>query len=94
MFVKDIEGNWGTTLISSLFSVKGKTVVVTGGARGIGLMIALGFVENGANVILISRKPDPEAAAALEKHVLVSIMNIFEGSRTMLFFRSRFIQRI
>jgi hypothetical protein len=33
------------------------------------LMIALGFVENGANVILVSRKPDPEAAAALEKHV-------------------------
>jgi NAD(P)-dependent dehydrogenase (short-subunit alcohol dehydrogenase family) len=69
MFPKDLEGYWGSTIVSSLFSVKGKTVVITGGARGIGLMFALGFVENGANVILISRKPDPEATKLLESHV-------------------------
>jgi NAD(P)-dependent dehydrogenase (short-subunit alcohol dehydrogenase family) len=44
--------------MSELFSVEGKTVVVTGGSRGIGLMIASGFVDAGARVIISSRKPD------------------------------------
>lgn len=40
----------------SLFSVEGKTVVVTGGSRGIGRMIAAGFVSAGAKVYISSRK--------------------------------------
>lgn len=40
----------------SLFSVEGKTVVVTGGSRGIGRMIASGFVEAGARVFISARK--------------------------------------
>ena len=43
---------------SNLFSVAGKTVVVTGGSRGIGEMIAAGFLANGAKVIISSRKAD------------------------------------
>ena len=41
--------------IEQLFSVAGKTVVITGGSRGIGEMIARAYVENGASVILSSR---------------------------------------
>ncbi len=51
--------------IADLFSVRDKTVVVTGGSRGIGEMIARAYVDNGANVILTSRKAsDVEGLAA------------------------------
>jgi NAD(P)-dependent dehydrogenase (short-subunit alcohol dehydrogenase family) len=57
--------------VTGLFDVRGKTVVVTGGSRGIGLMIARGFVEAGASVLISSRKADAcaeavEALSALE----------------------------
>ncbi len=42
--------------ISELFSVAGKTVLVTGGSRGIGEMIAAGFLANGSTVYISSRK--------------------------------------
>jgi NAD(P)-dependent dehydrogenase (short-subunit alcohol dehydrogenase family) len=49
-----------------LFSVAGKKVVVTGGSRGIGLMIARGFARAGAEVLISARKADQLAAAAEE----------------------------
>jgi len=49
-----------------LFSVEGKTAVVTGGSRGVGLMIARGLVEAGAKVVISSRKLEPLEAAAAE----------------------------
>ncbi len=42
--------------INNLFNVSGKTVVVTGGSRGIGEMITAGFLANGAKVYITSRK--------------------------------------
>jgi len=51
--------------MSDLFDVSGKTALVTGGSRGIGLMIARALVDRGAHVIVSSRKSaDVEAAAA------------------------------
>ena len=48
--------------LENLFSVKGKKVIVTGGTKGVGLMIAAGFVKNGADVYMFSRKPDRKIA--------------------------------
>ncbi|KAJ7765731.1 hypothetical protein B0H16DRAFT_1524171 [Mycena metata] len=45
-----------TLSASSLFNVKGRTVLVTGGGSGIGKMIAAGFVKNGATVYIAARK--------------------------------------
>ena len=50
-----------------LFSLEGKVGVVTGGSRGIGLMIARGLLQAGARKVYISsRKADACAAAAEE----------------------------
>ena len=52
--------------INELFSVAGKTAVVTGGSRGIGKMIAEGFVANGVKTYITARKADACQATAEE----------------------------
>ena len=47
-----------------LFDLSGKTAVVTGGGRGIGLDLALGLAEAGADVVVASRKVENCEAAA------------------------------
>jgi NAD(P)-dependent dehydrogenase (short-subunit alcohol dehydrogenase family) len=56
-------------MMDELFSVRDKVAVVTGGSRGIGLMIARGFVEAGARVYISARKAEQcdEAARELSK---------------------------
>jgi NAD(P)-dependent dehydrogenase (short-subunit alcohol dehydrogenase family) len=49
-----------------IFSIAGKTALVTGGTRGIGKMIAAGFVDAGATVYISSRSAEACAEVAAE----------------------------
>ncbi len=52
--------------MNELFSLTGRTALVTGGSRGIGRMIAAGFLQAGARVFISSRKAGACNAAAAE----------------------------
>lgn len=55
--------------LTRLFGLDGKTALVTGGTRGIGMMIARGLLQAGATVVISSRKADAceQAVAALSE---------------------------
>jgi NAD(P)-dependent dehydrogenase (short-subunit alcohol dehydrogenase family) len=44
--------------MENLFNLKGKIALITGGSRGIGAMIAEGFVRNGVKTYISSRKSE------------------------------------
>ena len=75
--------------MGELFSVEGKTAVVTGGSRGIGLMIARGLVEGGARVYVSSRKVEAcqqvaeELSRAGECRALPADLSTEEGCRRL-----------
>ena len=55
--------------MTNYFDMTGKVVLITGGSRGLGLAMAKGFAENGADLIITSRKLDSceHAASEIEK---------------------------
>jgi NAD(P)-dependent dehydrogenase (short-subunit alcohol dehydrogenase family) len=75
--------------MGELFLVEGKTAVVTGGSRGIGLMIARGLVEGGARVYVSSRKAEAcqqvaeELSRAGECRALPADLSTEEGCRRL-----------
>jgi NAD(P)-dependent dehydrogenase (short-subunit alcohol dehydrogenase family) len=75
--------------MSDLFDVSGKTAVVTGGSRGIGMMIARGLLQGGARVIVSSRKSADVHAAAEELsahgecHAIPADISTQDGARAL-----------
>jgi len=52
--------------LKQLLDLSGKTALVTGGSRGLGLQIAAGYGEMGARVVISARKADELEAACSE----------------------------
>lgn len=76
-------------MMQNLFSLQGRTALITGGSRGIGRMIAAGFLEQGARVYITSRKADVCDETAAELCSLGSCISIpmdvstVEGAKTL-----------
>ena len=62
-----------------LFSLKGKTAIVTGGSRGLGLQMAQALGEQGARLVIASRKQDELDATVAGLHALGIEASCFAG---------------
>ena len=56
--------------LSTLFDLTGRTAIVTGGSRGLGRAMAIGFAKAGANVVIASRKIESCQAVVAEVEAL------------------------
>jgi len=62
--------------MSDLFSLEGRTALITGGSRGIGRMIAAGFLARGVKVYISSRKADACEQTARELSALGTCLSL------------------
>ncbi len=69
--------------MKDLFSLKGRTALITGGSRGIGKMIARGFLEQGARVYISSRKAADCDATAQELSKIGACISIPQDVSTV-----------
>ena len=69
--------------MKNLFSLSGRTALITGGSRGIGKMIARGFLEQGAKVYISSRKAADCDATAKELSKLGACISIPQDVSTV-----------
>jgi 2-deoxy-D-gluconate 3-dehydrogenase len=70
-------------MLKGLFSLEGRVALVTGGSRGIGKMIAAGFLEAGAKVYISSRKAEACDATARELSSLGSCISLPQDVSTL-----------
>jgi 2-deoxy-D-gluconate 3-dehydrogenase len=67
-----------------LFSLEGQTALITGGTRGIGAAIAIGFAEAGADIILVQRDESnsstKKAVEALGRKAYIVLADLSEKS--------------
>lgn len=69
--------------MKNLFSLEGKVALVTGGSRGIGAMIARGFVENGVKTYITARKEAELRATEAELSQLGECIGIISDLSTL-----------
>lgn len=50
--------------------LKGKTVVITGGSRGIGLAIGIRCAQDGANVAILAKTVTPQPTLPGKRHTI------------------------
>ncbi|KAL1890175.1 Sorbose reductase sou1 [Ceratocystis pirilliformis] len=70
-FMRDIMSAVGSTRVPPLFSLKGRTAIVTGSAAGIGLGVVEAFAEAGANVAIwynSNKKAEQVAATVAQEY--------------------------
>jgi NAD(P)-dependent dehydrogenase (short-subunit alcohol dehydrogenase family) len=70
--------------VKKLFDLAGKTALITGGSRGLGLQMAEALGEMGAKIAITARKPDElkEAAARLQQQGIQTITVTNDLSKT------------
>lgn len=77
-------------ILDRLYSVAGKSVLITGGSGGIGFMLATAFLAAGARVTITGRNPDlleaarAKLAATGEIHTVASDLGTPEGVATVV----------
>lgn len=75
--------------MNSLFDLRDKVAVVTGGSTGLGAGISLGFAEAGADVLLVDRVPSAKTEQAIRElgrrsHVVVADLMRPESPREII----------